>query len=93
MGKGFLELTCKFDGFFTVYGGRQEESWIYLSMRRPKICRPLRDIISHKVLTYVEYRAVSRVFQKIDPPPPSPPSECVLPPPRTKGGGYTIAGR
>jgi hypothetical protein len=34
----------------------------------------------HKVLTYVEYRAVSGVFQNIDPPPPSPPSDCVLPP-------------
>ncbi len=38
---------------------------------------------SNKVLTYVEYRAVSGVFQNIDP--PFPPSECVLP--RTKGGG------
>jgi hypothetical protein len=42
--------------------------------------------LEHKVLTYVEYRAVSGVFQTIpDPPPPSPPSECV--PSRTKGGG------
>ncbi len=53
----------------------------------------------HKVHTYVEYRAVSGVFQNIDPPPtPSPLSECVLP--RTKGGWgggdtvhYTPAGR
>jgi hypothetical protein len=29
----------------------------------------------HKVLTYVEYRAVPGVFQNIDPPTPSPPSE------------------
>jgi hypothetical protein len=50
----------------------------------------------HKVLTYVENRAVSRVlFQNIDPPPPSPPSECVLPPhqrrvvhTRRAGGGW-----
>jgi hypothetical protein len=41
--------------------------------------------VNHKVLTHVEYRAVSGVFQNIDPPPLSPPSECVLP--RTKGGG------
>jgi hypothetical protein len=40
----------------------------------------------HKVLTYVEYRAVSDVFQNIDPPLPSPPSECVLPPVRGVGG-------
>ncbi len=38
--------------------------------------------ISQSTYTYVEYRAVSDVFQNIDPPPgpPSPPSECVLPP-------------
>jgi hypothetical protein len=35
----------------------------------------------HKVLTHVEYRAVSGFFQNIDPPPPIPPSECV------RGGG------
>ncbi len=40
---------------------------------------------SHKVLTYIEYRAGSGVFRTIDPPTPSTASECVLP--RTKGGG------
>jgi hypothetical protein len=35
----------------------------------------------HKVLTYVEYRAVSGVFQNIEPPPPSPGVE---------GGGGSI---
>ncbi len=54
--------------------------------------------LTHKVLTYVEYRAVSSVFQNIDPPPhapPSPPSECVLPPHQRRGvpGGYTLAMR
>ncbi len=50
------------------------------------------DTTQHTVPTYVEYRAVSGVFQNIDPPPPSPPSECVVPP--TKGGGgFTLAGR
>jgi hypothetical protein len=39
----------------------------------------------HRVLTYVEYRTVSDVFQNIDPPPPSPPSECVLPPHQRRG--------
>ncbi len=48
-------------------------------------CPPLPDTDSHKVLlTYVEYRAVSDVFQNIDPPLPSPPSECVLPRTRTR---------
>jgi hypothetical protein len=32
----------------------------------------------HKVLTYVEYTAVSGVFRTIRPPTRSPPSECVL---------------
>ncbi len=38
-----------------------------------------------KVLTYVKYRAVSGVFQNIDPPPPLPLAS--VPYPRTKGGG------
>jgi hypothetical protein len=47
---------------------------------------------SHKVLTYVEYRAVSGVFQNIDPPPPlhpasvSPLRRAV----RGVGGGNTL---
>ncbi len=44
---------------------------------------------SQKVITYVEYRAVSGVFQNIDPPPPSQPSECVLPPHQRWGGVHT----
>ncbi len=52
----------------------------------------------HKVLTYMQstdYRAVSGVFQHIDP--PSPPSECILPPYQRRkhllggeGGGGSI---
>ncbi len=45
----------------------------------------------HKVLTYVEYRAVSGVFQNIDLPPPLHPASVTSS--RTKGGGYTLAGR
>jgi hypothetical protein len=41
----------------------------------------------HKVLTYIEYRAVSGVFRTIDPPPPLHPESVSSP--RTKGGGYT----
>jgi hypothetical protein len=47
--------------------------------------------LQHKVLTYVEYRAVSDVFQNIDPPPPL--RLASVSSPRTKGGGYTLAGR
>ncbi len=46
-------------------------------------------VYRHKVLTYIECRAVSGVFRTIDPP-PSPPSECVLPPHQRRGGGYTL---
>ncbi len=52
----------------------------------------------HKVLTYVEYRAVSGVFQNIDPPPPLHPVSGVLPPHQRRGvhtrrvgeGGFNI---
>ncbi len=39
----------------------------------------------HKVLTYVEYRAVPGVFQDIDPHPPL--HRASVSSPRTKGGG------
>jgi hypothetical protein len=55
------------------------------------------NLLLLSILTYVEYRAVSGVFQIIDPPTPSPPSECVLSPhPRHmgtlggEGGGRSI---
>jgi hypothetical protein len=40
----------------------------------------------HKVLTYIEYRAVSGVFRTIDPPPPLHPASVSSP--RTKRGGW-----
>jgi hypothetical protein len=45
--------------------------------------------IFHKVLTYIEYRAVSDVFQNSDPSPSSPPSECG----RLGGGGQYFGRR
>jgi len=45
----------------------------------------------HKVLTYIEYRAVSGVFRTIDPPPTLYPASVSSP--CTKGGGYTLADR
>jgi hypothetical protein len=45
----------------------------------------------NKLLTYIEYRAVSGVFLTIDPPPPLDPSEWSSP--CTEGGRYTLAGR
>ncbi len=49
------------------------------------------DRPGHKVLTYIWYRAVSGVFRTIDLPPPL--HSASVSSPRTKGGGYTIAGR
>jgi hypothetical protein len=49
--------------------------------------------VGHKVLTYMEYRAVPGVFRTIDPPPPSPSGECVLPPPGGDGVGDQYFGR
>ncbi len=43
----------------------------------------------HKVLTYVDYRAVSGDFQNIDPHPLSP--QRVGPPPASKAGEYILA--
>jgi hypothetical protein len=42
----------------------------------------------HKVLTYAEYRAVSGVFQTIDPSPLS--TQRVCPPPAPKAGGWGV---
>jgi hypothetical protein len=42
-------------------------------------------IMSNAQNSYREYRAVSLVFQNIDPPPPSPPGECVLSPQQRRG--------
>jgi hypothetical protein len=44
-----------------------------------------------RVLTCKEYRAVSGVFRTIYPPPPPHPASVSSS--RTKGGGYTLAGR
>jgi hypothetical protein len=51
-------------------------------------------LYTHKLLTYIEYRAVSGVLRTIEPPTPSPPSECVLPPPQSRavrGWGVNIS--
>jgi hypothetical protein len=45
---------------------------------------------NHKVLTSVEYRAVSGVFQNIDPPPPLHPASVSSP--RTKGTRRAVRG-
>ncbi len=43
---------------------------------------------SYKVLTYVDYRAVSGVFRLLTPT-PSPPSECVFPPHQRRRGSHS----
>ena len=49
------------------------------------LIRPPNIYKIYKLLTYEEYRAVSGVFQNIDPPTPLHPANMSLP--RTKGGG------
>jgi hypothetical protein len=70
---------------------QQPELHLVLSVKQEPVLH------KNKVLTYVEYRALSVVFQNIDPPPPSPPSECVFPPhhrPRTHSpGGEGMGGQ
>ncbi len=46
--------------------------------------------LHHKVLTYIEYRAVSGVFRTIDSPPPLHPASVSSP--RSKGGGVGWGG-
>ncbi len=47
---------------------------------------------SHKVLTFIEYRAVCLASSELlTPPTPSPPSECVLPPRAVRGWGGNIS--
>ncbi len=70
----------------TSRGRNERGSWA-----SKKVCERGRDRERHKILTYLEYRAVSGVFRTIDPPSPSPPSECVLTPHQRRG--YTLAGR
>jgi hypothetical protein len=60
------------------------------SSRQP-LSTPQRELALHKVLTYTEHRALSGVFRTIDPPPPLHPANVSSP--RTKGEGYTLAGR
>jgi hypothetical protein len=43
--------------------------------------------MNHKILTYVEYRAVSGVFQFIDPPPTLHPASVSSPAPKAGGWG------
>ncbi len=65
-----------------------------VSRKNGKLRVLVTDGLHHKVLTNVEYRAVSGVFQNIDPPPPtpSPRSECVLPPQQRRGGTHSPGG-
>ncbi len=64
----------------------REKAWDYWVLTRPEICV---FSVKHKVLTYVEYRAMSGVFQNIDPTPPLRPA--IVSSPRTIGGGNTLA--
>jgi hypothetical protein len=50
------------------------------------------DRLDHKVLTYVEYRAVSGVFQNVDPPPPLRPASVYPPASPLVLGEDTLAG-
>jgi hypothetical protein len=43
----------------------------------------------HKVLAYIEYRAVSGVFRNIDPPPPFHPAIVTSPAPKAGGGTHS----
>jgi hypothetical protein len=48
--------------------------------------------MQHKVLTYIEYRAVSGVFGTIDPPPPLHPASVSFPRTKVAGGTHSPGG-
>ncbi len=58
----------------------------YKKIQRGNIKSQIYWLRLHKVLTYVEYRAVPGVFQNIEPPTPLSPQR-MCPYPRAKGGG------
>ncbi len=69
---------------FRVNCCSENRSWLVKSVLQ-LMAKSVSDKWTHKVLTYVEYRAVSGVFQNIDPPPPLPLASVSSP--CTKGGG------
>ncbi len=71
-----------------------ENSTLHTLCQAMNFCRKISAALHylyHKVLSYIEYRAVSGVFQTMDPPLPLHPASVSSP--GTKGGGYTLAGR
>jgi hypothetical protein len=79
---------------FSIYYGLRGESrtiWIpgleqlFPAIYATKKHRCFEISRTHKVLTYIEYRAVSGVFRTINPPPPLHPASVSSP--RTKGEG------
>ncbi len=79
--------------FFLLLPLPTPELFISLTYSVSSVRHIFPDLLTppHKVLTYIEYRAVSGVFGTIDPHPPlHPASVSSL---HTKGGGYTLAGR
>ncbi len=67
-----------------------EGAWLW-TQERPRRGWDNGEGLGHRVLTYVEYRTVSGVFQNNDPHPPFYPASVYSPAP--KAGGYTLAGR
>ncbi len=100
-----LENLCKILKFYSNIGF-QNDLFITKSIKIPYFQQPnsffryrlfgrnsLRKSWHHKILTctYIQYRAASGVFRTMDPPPPLPLASVSSP--RTKAGGYTLAGR
>ncbi len=84
---GTVCKNYKFDRFQTHCDYRHFPRYEFIQKCRFLYVQPKEDSIS------VEYRAVSLVFQNIDPPPtPSPPAECVLPPQQRREGTHARRG-
>ncbi len=92
--KGFHSVSPSGDPFFakpvhqvSIFSRIRRSSSVKVKLNTWFWGASFKHSVVHKVLSYIEYRAVSGVFQNIDLPPPSPPSERVLPTHQRRGGG------
>ncbi len=87
---GFLNFSAQLLGLQAVEHDEHELTRLGLIQHHVSVNSARqreREGSEHKVITYIEYRAVSGVFQTIEPPPPLHPASVSSP--RTKGGGHT----
>ncbi len=87
-----MKILRSFNLFKIVYEWTKTPFHANIPLRPVTLClfsSHCDEVFHHEVFTYVEYRAVSGVFQTIDPPSVLHPASVSSP----QGRGYTLAGR